>query len=121
MRPSPDVFGTAAEFFFQDSGSGPLRADYLIGEDIADAGGIRSLNQPAFLFVDGTRTLRFPDHYSRRLRFGVVVLGPGRLALVPLAFDGTRLVSLRSTDFGAVHWNSTILTAMRSIWQSRAG
>ncbi len=29
-----DVFGTSAEFFFQPPGSGPLKADYVIAEDV---------------------------------------------------------------------------------------
>lgn len=35
------------EFFFQPVGSGPLKADYLIGEDVRDFGPIRSLSDPA--------------------------------------------------------------------------
>ena len=53
-----DVMATAAEFFYQTPGSGPLRADYLIGEDVITPGGIRSLSDPG-AFSD-------PDHYSRR-------------------------------------------------------
>jgi thermolysin len=52
-----DMMGTSAEFFFQPPGSGPLRADYLIGEDII-TGGDRSLQNPT-AFGD-------PDHYSLR-------------------------------------------------------
>ena len=33
-----DMMGTSAEFFFQPPGSGPLNADYLIGEDVVRAG-----------------------------------------------------------------------------------
>ena len=59
-----DIMGTSVEFFFQPAGSGPLRADYLLGEDIAVAvragvpNGLRSMSNPA-LFGQ-------PDHYSRR-------------------------------------------------------
>jgi bacillolysin len=53
-----DMMGTAAEFFFQPAGNGPLRADYLLAEDITDPGAVRSMENPA-LFGD-------PDHYSRR-------------------------------------------------------
>ena len=31
-----DIIGTAVEFFFQSEGTGPLRADYLIAEDIVN-------------------------------------------------------------------------------------
>ena len=55
-----DIMGTAVEFFFQEPGDGPLKADYLIGEDVADpllAGINRSLADPQ-RFGD-------PDHLSK--------------------------------------------------------
>jgi thermolysin len=54
-----DMIGTAIEFFFQPAGSGPLRADYLIGEDVITPGGARSMANPA--------AYGQPDHYSKRL------------------------------------------------------
>ena len=54
-----DIMGTAIEFFFQEPGQGPLKADYLIGEDVSDppvAGLNRSLEDPQ-RFGD-------PDHNS---------------------------------------------------------
>ena len=53
-----DIIGTSAEFFFQPAGSGPLKADYAVAEDVVTPGGLRSMENPA-LFDD-------PDHYSRR-------------------------------------------------------
>jgi thermolysin len=53
-----DVMGASAEFFFQPAGNGPLKADYLMGEDVVRPGGLRSLENPG---VNGD-----PDHYSRR-------------------------------------------------------
>jgi bacillolysin len=53
-----DIMATAVEFFFQQAGSGNLRADYLVGEDVIRPGGIRSLADPG-AYGD-------PDHYSRR-------------------------------------------------------
>lgn len=53
-----DIMGTSAEFFFQPPGSGPLKADYLVGEDVVTPGGLRSMDNP------GARG--DPDHYSRR-------------------------------------------------------
>ena len=55
-----DILGTAVEFFFQKPGDGPLKADYLIGEDVASpliAGINRSLADPQ-RFGD-------PDHLSK--------------------------------------------------------
>ena len=57
-----DIMATSIEFFFQDPGDGPLKADYLIGEEVADpliAGINRSLEDPQ-RFGD-------PDHLSKRV------------------------------------------------------
>jgi thermolysin len=59
-----DIIGTSVEFYYHPSGTGPGRADYLLGEDISRAvapgarDGDRSLENPG-LYGD-------PDHYSRR-------------------------------------------------------
>ena len=53
-----DIMGTSVEFFFQAAGNGPLRADYLMGEDVIRPGGLRSMSDPGS-FGD-------PDHYSKR-------------------------------------------------------
>jgi bacillolysin len=53
-----DIMGTGAEFFFQPAGSGSLRADYLMGEDVITPGGLRSMQNPV--------SLGEPDHYSVR-------------------------------------------------------
>jgi thermolysin len=60
-----DMMGTGAEFFYQPAGTGPGKADYVIGEDVITAhlqgtrDGIRSMQDP-ILFQN-------PDHYSKRL------------------------------------------------------
>lgn len=53
-----DIMGTSVEFSFQPTGIGPLRADYLIGEDVVTPGGVRTMVDPA-AYGD-------PDHYSLR-------------------------------------------------------
>lgn len=53
-----DILGSGAEFYFQPPGDGPLRADYLLGEDAFVPGGVRSMADPG-AYGD-------PDHYSRR-------------------------------------------------------
>jgi thermolysin len=55
-----DMMGSSAEFFFQQTGSGSLRGDYLIGEDVIRPGGIRSMADPG-AFGD-------PDHYVKLFR-----------------------------------------------------
>jgi Zn-dependent metalloprotease len=53
-----DIMGTSIEFFYQPTGAGPLRADWIIGEDVTKVfpGYIRSMNNP----IAGGQ----PDHYS---------------------------------------------------------
>ena len=74
-----DIIGTAVEFYVQQPGSGPLQADYLLGEDSGSPA--RSLRDPQEIpnAVTGT----YPDHYDNLYR------GP--------------------RDFGGVHLNAPIL------------
>jgi Zn-dependent metalloprotease len=104
-----DIFGTAVEFAFHPSGTGALRADYTIGEDLTDLGVLRSLQNPASLAIDAAEGVLYPDHVSRRISFGVIV-HPLGLLVVPAAFIGNSGFTLDSTDDGAVHMNSTILS-----------
>jgi thermolysin len=53
-----DMMGTSIEFYFQPAGDGPMKADYLLGEDVVRPGGLRSMADP------GLRN--DPDHYSKR-------------------------------------------------------
>lgn len=53
-----DMMGIAVEFYFQPVGGGVGQSDWLIGEDIARPGGLRSAAAPN-VFGD-------PDHYSIR-------------------------------------------------------
>ena len=77
-----DVIGTAVEFYVHEPGDGPLRADYLIGEDAGPP--IRSLRDPREVSLSRDEgDFLFPDHYDDLYR------GP---------FDN-----------GGVHLNSTIL------------
>ncbi|MBE3072418.1 MAG: M4 family metallopeptidase, partial [Acidobacteria bacterium] len=54
-----DIMATAVEFSVQPAGTGRSKADYLVGEDVASGGGLRSLEDPA---AQG-----HPDHYDRRV------------------------------------------------------
>jgi thermolysin len=53
-----DIMATSAEFFFQSAPGGPFRGDYLLGEDVIQPGGIRSMSDP--------QSFGDPDHYSKR-------------------------------------------------------
>ena len=65
-----DVMGTGAEFFHQSPGTGRLRADYFLGEDLTfhfdpPRTAVRSMENPA-LFCAASLGQCDPDHYSRR-------------------------------------------------------
>jgi thermolysin len=55
-----DIMAASAEFFYQPMGTGPLRSDWVIAEDVTRVfpGYIRSMNNP----IAGGQ----PDHYSLR-------------------------------------------------------
>ena len=59
-----DVMSAGAEFYFQSAGPGPMKPDYIVGEDVVTPGvpgsptGLRSLADPG-AFDD-------PDHYAKR-------------------------------------------------------
>jgi Zn-dependent metalloprotease len=111
-----DIFGTSAEFYFQPAGSGPLRAEYLVGEDVSGFGPIRSMNAPQTIGVPTNRGLvGYPDHRSRLFRFAIVITrgtrsAPTGFAPVPLVFFGNTVFELPDDDFAGVHLNSTVLS-----------
>ena len=54
-----DMMGTSVEFYYQPAGSGYLKADYVLGEDLTTPmSGFRSMANPG-AYGD-------PDHYSKR-------------------------------------------------------
>ena len=75
-----DIIATATEFYVEEPGDGPLRADYIIGEDAGIY--VRSLRDPQEL-SDPITGGPYPDHYD-------------------LLFRGVE-------DAGGVHINATIL------------
>jgi thermolysin len=74
-----DIMGTAIEFYYEKSGQGPQKGpNFLIGEDVFRLA-------PGYLrSLQDPNSVGDPDHYSLR------------------RFIGT------TTDFGGVHFNSTI-------------
>ena len=112
-----DVFGTAAEFYMQDPGTGVLRADYQIGEDVPEMGvfhgargPIRSLSDPASIYINtSAQTVRYPEHSDGLLKFGVYVVF-GRLYRAPVVFLDNSYFKLNGTEGGGVHWNATLIS-----------
>src|SRR5262249_26479713 len=82
-----DVFGTSVEFFYQPVGSGALKADYVMGEDIAGFGPIRSLQDPASIAIrTDTGTIGYPDHVNKMLLFTLFVTGGSATSPTSVAF-----------------------------------
>jgi bacillolysin len=114
-----DIFGTSVEFFNQPAGSGPLKADYLMGEDITGFGPIRSLIDPASISIrHDFGTIGYPDHVSKMLNYALLVASgtvtsPTTVAFSPVGFsNGTFVFFLNSgsSDGGGVHQNSTLFS-----------
>jgi thermolysin len=112
-----DIFGIAAEFFHLPVGTGPLQADYKLGEDVTGFGPNRAADVPASLgaIASSAGVIPYPDHASRMFSFlAAVVQGtspnPTSIVLLPSTLQGTQLVTMPGTDGGGVHLNSTILS-----------
>jgi len=114
-----DMFGTSIEFFYQPSGSGPLKADYQLGEDITGFGPNRSLSDPASLGIRHEfGTMAQPDHVSKMLNYVLLITGgtvanPTSVTFAPVAFSNGNFVfflNSGSTDGGGVHHNSTLFS-----------
>ena len=103
-----DVIGTAVEFSLHQPGAGPLRADYVAGEDTGNPG--RSLENPRES-RSGGETLPMPDATSRLFRFLVGIFeDTGEASWLPIASLDGRTAFLFPHDNGGVHFNSTILS-----------
>ena len=99
-----DIIGTGVEHYaesFYQNGAG--RADYQLGEDVVEPGGIRSLSNPQ-QFGD-------PDHYSLRFMGTADNGGVHTNSLIPghafyLAIEGgtNRVSQLNVTGVGAANW-----------------
>lgn len=112
-----DVFGTSVEFFFQPPGNGPLKADYLMGEDVAGLP-IRSLNNPASVPIPNDfGSTGYPDHVSKMLNYALIVTGgtaanPTSVDFSAVGFASGNFQFYFNTgpDSGGVHYNSTIIS-----------
>jgi bacillolysin len=114
-----DVFGTSVEFFYQTAGTGPLRADYLIGEDLTGRGPSRSLSDPASIPIQHDfGAIGYPDHASKMLNYALQVTGgtaanPTSVGFTPIAFSNGSFVFFLNSgliDGGGVHLNSTLFS-----------
>ena len=106
-----DIIGTAVEFSIHADGSGPLRADYTIGEDegVID----RSLKNPRSIRLVPSSNLRYPDAYGGIVRFLLEYFPDKEEAFysdVGSVDGGRQMVVLPSYGYSGVHWNSTVLS-----------
>ena len=113
-----DIIGTAVEFSVHSAGSsvhadgrGPLRADYLIGEDLGVV--FRSLRNPRSIRLAPRSSLRYPDQVSDVVRFALEYFPDRNEAFysnVGSVDGGRRMVAVPSYGYSGVHWNSTVLS-----------
>ena len=108
-----DMFGTAFEFMVHEPAQGPLRADYVIGEDTPPA--IRSLARPRSITLGGDVVpipIPYPDAAGDMIRFLVGVFednGQGFFSPF-ISVDGENILFVPSVFYDGVHWNSTVLS-----------
>ena len=100
-----DIIGTAVEFSVHDPGVGPLRADYVMGEDTGQP--IRSLENP--LSIAAVGSYRYPDAWGHEFRFLVADDGEF-IYYTSIGFVAGQQFTLRGSGYDGVHWNSTILS-----------
>lgn len=106
-----DVFGTAVEFMVHEPAQGPLRADYVIGEDTPPA--IRSLDRPRSITLAGdVIPIPYPDVAGYMVRFLVGVFEDNGLGFFSpfVSVDGENIFFIPSIFYDGVHWNSTVLS-----------
>ena len=100
-----DIIGTAVEFSVHEPGVGPLRADYVMGEDTGQP--IRSLENPRSIAVTGP--FRYPDAWGGEFRFLVAHDGQ-YIRYTRFGFVDGQQFTLPGSGYDGVHWNSTILS-----------
>ena len=100
-----DIIGTAVEFSVHEPGVGPLRADYVMGEDTGQP--FRSLENPRSIAAVGS--YRYPDAWGHEFRFLVAYDGE-LIYYTSIGFVAGQQFTLRGSGYDGVHWNSTILS-----------
>ena len=100
-----DIVGTAVEFSVHPPGEGPLRADYVGGEDAGDP--IRRMDDPR---SESVGPFFLPDAYGQEFRFLVVLVGEDLVYFTGLGMTDGQTFRLPEDGYAAEHWNSTILS-----------
>ena len=106
-----DIVGTAVEFALHEPPIGPLRADYLSGEDTGTV--IRALDDPGSLLLSSDSEIPYPDAVGGMVWFLVQEFeDDGRAYFTDIgSVDAGRTLTLLPTfGYAGDHWNSTILS-----------
>ncbi len=101
-----DIIGTAVEFWAHPPGEGPLRADYLAGEDAGLT--VRRIDRPGLLRTNGV--LPYPDTMGQEFRFVAAVSGAEFVDYTRFGMKDDQWFKLENDGYKGVHWNSTILS-----------
>jgi len=111
-----DVFGIAAEFMHHPAGTGIMRADYKMGEDVPGAG-MRAADVPGSLVAlpSNLGNLPYPDHASRVFSFALAISSgsrsnPTAVIVLPWVLIGAQLAIVPTSDGGGVHLNATLMS-----------
>ena len=110
-----DIIGTAVEFMLHEPTLGPLRADYLVGEDTGNW--IRRIDDPGSVPLNSRFPvdIRYPNAFEGMIWFLAEVFEfRGRdfvfFSRIGTVDGGRTLTWLPSWGYGGLHWNSTILS-----------
>ncbi len=108
-----DIVGTAIEFMFHEPADGPLRADYLTGEDARWP--LRSMADPPELPIRARPGAQVNIEYPAAYRDAIFIalLNDGQFDVFHAygsADRGRTIVRLPTFDYSGLHWNSTILS-----------
>ena len=108
-----DIVGTAVEFMFHEPAEGPLRADYVMGEDARWP--LRSMADPRELPIPARPGVEVNIEYPAAYREAIFIalLSDGQFDIFHAygsADGGRTIVRLPTFDYSGLHWNSTILS-----------
>ena len=106
-----DIVATAVEFSLHEPAVGPLRADYLMGEDTGET--VRALDDPGSILLSRDPDIPYPDAVGGMVWFLLQEFeddGPAYFSDVGSVDAGRTLTLLPTFGYSGSHWNSTILS-----------
>lgn len=103
-----DIIAASAEFSVHLPGQGPLRADYVLGEDAGFE--LRRMDDPRADRISASAPFFYPDAYGQAYRFVLAEVAGLGIFTTGLGQTEGRPFRLRTSGYNGEHWNSTILS-----------